>query len=396
MSAQQKTDLFESTYGAWERLGESPFFPIVHSNNGFQVNTSLGQNLKMFGSCDYLGLSQREELAEAAIRAIRDFGTNTYGAQLLIGHTTIHHELEERLSGLHQKYDALLFPSGMSANLAVISELAGEGDVIITDRKDHISIFMGATLSGAQVRSFAHNDMDKLESILQQSQDKNKRVIIVDGLYSADGDFAPMHIIDSLAKQYDAIIIVDEAHSFGIIGESGLGTCELFSAFDCVSAIVGTMSKALGSTGGFVLADPKVIRKLKYLAPSYTSSRGNSPATAAASLAALQLLSEEGNALRAKLAQNVDFVLSELSSLDFNTLNSVSHIVPLVVGEESSTVRVANFLANRGIFTATFLAPHVPKGLGRLRIGLSAAHSLDDCKELISTLVEIRQQGAFS
>ncbi len=391
-----RENTIDATYGRWEDDGSSPFFPVVERNDAFRVDTSLGRDLMMFGSCDYLGLSQRPELAEASIQAIRDFGTNTYGAQLLIGHTRIHHELEDRLSTLHPDYVGLLFPSGMAANLAVIPALVGKEDVILADRKDHVSIFMGATLSGAEVRTFAHNDMNKLEALLQRTQTKRSRCIIVDGLYSADGDHAPMRVIAELAERYDARIIVDEAHSFAIVGPTGLGVAEHDDALERVDIIVGTMSKALGSTGGFVLTRPEIERTLRYLAPSYTSSRGNAPAVAAASLAAFAVLEREGDTLRDLLARNVQHVLPQLRSRGFNILDTVSHIVPLIVGDETKTVEAAGALIKRGIFTATFLYPHVPAGLGRLRIGLSAAHSTDDCAQLIDALADVRDEVGFA
>lgn len=271
MSTLTNTTPVEDAYAQWENDGSSPFFPIVEANRDNYVTTDKHENLLMFGSCDYLGLSQDPSLAESAIQAIRDFGTNTYGAQLLIGHTRIHHELEARLAALGSAAEptldaAILFPSGMSANLAVISMLASKDDVIINDRTDHVSIFMGSTLSGAEVRTFPHNNMVKLETLLASTQTKRRRIIIVDGLYSADGDYAPLDRITALAKDYDAMLIVDEAHAIGIIGKHGLGVSEYFGVLDSVDAIVGTMSKGLGSTGGFVLTRREIEKKLRYMA----------------------------------------------------------------------------------------------------------------------------------
>lgn len=400
MSSLTRTTAVASTYEQWENDGTSPFFPVIGSNNGNYVSTDRHDRLLMFGSCDYLGLSQEPALAEASIQAVRDFGTNTYGAQLLIGYTRIHRDLERELGDLAGSAEpslgsAILFPSGMSANLGVITSLAGKDDVIINDRTNHVSIFMGSTLSGAEVRSFPHNNMAKLESILASTQSKRRRVIIVDGLYSADGDYAPMDRIASLAESYDAMIIVDEAHAFGIVGEHGLGVSEFFGVLDKVDAIVGTMSKGLGSTGGFVLTRPDIEKELRYMAPSYTSSRGSAPAVAAASLAALVHLRDHGADLRQTLASNVSFVLTELRAAGFNILNTRSHIVPLIVGGENTTIDVANWLMEHGIFAAPFIFPHVPAGTGRLRIGLTARHTQDDCERLVSLLIQAKTNFAF-
>lgn len=390
----------EDAYAQWENNGTSPFLPIVEANNGNYVTTDKHENLLMFGSCDYLGLSQEPELAETAIQAIRDFGTNTYGAQLLIGHTRIHHELEAHLAALGSAAAptlnaAILFPSGMSANLAVISTLASKDDIIINDRTDHISIFMGSTLSGAEVRTFPHNNMVKLEALLAGSQDKRRRIIIVDGLYSADGDYAPLDRIAVLAKKYDAMLIVDEAHAIGIIGKHGLGVSEFYGVLDSVDAIVGTMSKGLGSTGGFVLTRTEIEKELRYMAPSYTSSRGSAPAVAAASLAGVKHLAAHGDRLRAQLENNVALVITGLRAAGLDILNTRSHIVPVMVRDEDKTIQVANWLMEHGIFTAAFVFPHVPANTGRLRIGLTARHSQQDCERLIALLIEAKRLFQF-
>lgn len=283
----------------------------------------------------------------------------------------------------------------MSANLAVISTLASKNDVIINDRTDHVSIFMGSTLSGAEMRTFPHNNMVKLEMLLASTQTKRRRIINVDGLYSADGDYAPLDRIAALARKYDAMLIVDEAHSIGIVGEHGLGVSEYFGVLDSVDAIVGTMSKGLGSTGGFVLTRTEIEKKLRYVAPSYTSSRGSAPAVAAASLAGVNHLAVHGDRLRAQLENNVALVLTKLRAAGLDILNTRSHIVPIMVRDEEKTVQVANWLMEHGIFTAVFVFPHVPANTGRLRIGLTARHTQHDCEKLIALLIEAKQQFQF-
>jgi 8-amino-7-oxononanoate synthase len=392
---QVKGTALGEIYGTWERDGISPFFPVIEANNGTSVTTDKHENLLMFGSCDYLGLSQDSVLKAAAVDAIGRFGTNTYGAQLLCGHTRIHHDVESHLGGLSSLSSAVLFPSGMAANLAVISAVAGADDVIINDRTDHVSIFMGSKLSGAEVRTFPHNNTTKLETLLARSADKRRRVVIVDGLYSADGDYAPLDEIVALAERYDAMVVVDEAHSFGIVGPRGLGVADHFGVLEKVDAIVGTFSKALGSVGGFVLTKDEIERELRYMAPSYTSSRGSAPGVAGATLAALRHLSAHGDDLRARLHTNVDLVLGALRAAGVDVMSTRSHIVPVVVGDEDKTIQVANWMMEQGVFTAAFVHPHVPMGTGRLRVGITAGHTTEECTRLVNLLIKAKHEFSF-
>ena len=382
-------------FAAWESEGVSPFFPTVESNTGNRVRMNGRDGVLMFGSCDYLGLSQHPAVAEAAIQAIRRFGTNTYGAQALCGHTVLHEDIEDRLTRLHDKDAALLFPSGMSANLAVLTSLAGPEDVILNDRLNHVSIFMGARLSGAKVRTYQHNDMRRLEAILSSTTDKRRRIIVTDGLFSADGDLAPLDTITGLAETYDAMVIVDEAHSFGCLGPRGLGAADHFGVLDKVDVIVGTMSKAIGSTGGFVVTNHDIQLLLRTTAPSYTSSRGASPAVAGATLKALEIIEQDGAKLRAQLTENVDYISTRLRSAGIDLADTSSQVLPVMIGSEDTTIRVAHWLIEHGVFAAAFTFPNVPRGKGRLRVGVTAAHTRAECDELIDTLLLARAEYPF-
>lgn len=379
----------------WKEEETYPFLPTI-SEIGLNsiVSKEVGPML-MFGSCDYLGLSQNEYLKEESINAIRKFGTNTHGAQIFCGHTNIHRELEQKLANMFGKKSAILFPSGMSANIGVLSVLANSEDVIINDRYNHVSIFMGTQLSGAQLRSYSHNNIKKLESILKQSMDKRKRIIVVDGLFSADGDYAPLDEICKLAKEYSAIVIVDEAHSFGVVGENGLGVAEHYGVIDQVDFIIGTMSKAVGSVGGFLITNSELAHDIRHYAPSYTSSRGSVPAVAAASLASLNYMSENGETLRSRLWEITHFLINELRSEGFNLLNASSPILPLIVGEDDKTVKVAHWLMHNGLYTAPMISPAVPKNQGRLRIGVMSSHTKEDCLKLIELVKEVRKIYEF-
>lgn len=382
-------------FAAWEAEGVSPFFPTIESNAGNRVRMNGRDGVLMFGSCDYLGLSQSPAVAEASIQAIRLFGTNTYGAQALCGHTLLHEGIEQHLARVHGKDAALLFPSGMSANLAVLTTLAGPDDVIINDRLNHVSLFMGAGLSGAKVRTYQHNDMNRLEAILSSSMDKRRRLIVTDGLFSADGDLAPLDQITSLAETYDAMVVVDEAHSFGCVGPRGLGAADHFGVVDKVDVIVGTMSKAIGSTGGFVVTDDQSQLLLRTSAPSYTSSRGASPAVAGATLRALEIIEDDGAALRTRLAENVEYLSSRLRVAGIDLGDTSSQVLPVMIGSEDTAIRVAHRLIELGVFTAAFTFPSVPRGRARLRVGVTATHSRAECDELIEKLLSARDELPF-
>lgn len=364
---------------------DSPFFPLIETTSGHHVRMD-GTDVVTFGSCDYLGLSQDPRVKERAVAAIGAFGTNTYGAQVLCGRTVLHDAVERHLARIHRKERALLFPSGMTANIAVITTLAGPGDTVINDRSNHVSLLMGSRLSGARVRTFLHNDMDRLERLLAACRDSRRRIIAVDGLFSADGDFAPLDRIVDLAAAYDALVVVDEAHSFGVVGPRGLGVADHFGVLDRVDVVVGTMSKAVGSVGGFVVSDTGVHDALRGLAPFYSNSRGAPPAVAGASLAALELIETEGEELRASLNRNVAHITSTLRSLGFDLLDTRSHVVPLFVGAEEETLLLARRLRDHGVFLAPFIAPAVPAGRSRLRIGVTATHTPQQCALLFRAL----------
>ncbi|GAA1368105.1 7-keto-8-aminopelargonate synthetase-like enzyme [Brevibacterium luteolum] len=283
----------------------------------------------------------------------------------------------------------------MSANLAVLTSLAGPEDVIINDRLNHVSIFMGARLSGAKVRTYQHNDMRRLEAILSSTTDKRRRIIVTDGLFSADGDLAPLDTITGLAETYDAMVVVDEAHSFGCLGPRGLGAADHFGVLDKVDVIVGTMSKAIGSTGGFVVTSHDIQLLLRTTAPSYTSSRGASPAVAGATLKALEIIEHDGPELRARLAENVKYISSRLRVEGIDLADTSSQVLPVMIGSEDTTIRVAHWLIEHGVFAAAFTFPNVPRGKGRLRIGVTAAHTRAECDELIDRLLQAREDYPF-
>jgi len=276
----------------------------------------------------------------------------------------------------------------MAANIGVLSTLATKEDVIICDRRDHVTIFMGATLSGATVRTFRHNDVDSFRRLIERTDDGSfKQIFVVtEGLYSADGDAALLGQIVPIAKDHHAVVVVDEAHSFALRGPRGLGIADEQGVYSEVDVVVGTFSKALGSTGGFVLCGQEAREQLQYFAGSYTSSRGLAPAVAGAALAAVDLVIAEGRQLRETLNSNVEYVMKSLRQSGVDTGKTVSHIIPVMVGDEQATVDLARFMLEHGVFGAVFVYPHVPRRQGRIRFGITAAHTRSDLDTLIESL----------
>jgi 8-amino-7-oxononanoate synthase len=370
-----------------------PYFPVIKEPIGNRVLLDNGTSLLVFGSCDYLGLSQDTRVKEAAAAAVAHFGTNTYGAQIFNGYTSLHRDLEHRLAAVLGKESALLFPSGMHANIGAIASMMQPGDVIINDRLNHGSIFMGCRLSQANIRTYRHNDMGRLRSILRQTQGAARVLIAVDGLFSADGDYAQLPTICALAEEFDALVLVDEAHSFGVIGPEGRGVVAHFGVEDRVDVITGTVSKAVGSVGGFVAGSTELIEGLRHMAPAYLLSRGSPPSAVAASLASLAILDLEGDALRHGLWSNVKLARDALARGELHLIEGESHLLAVPIGSDEDTVGIARRLTSKGVLTTAMIAPGAPSGKGRLRLTVTARHRQSEIEDGISLLAEAVANG---
>ncbi|WP_339254527.1 pyridoxal phosphate-dependent aminotransferase family protein [Paenibacillus sp. FSL P2-0136] len=375
----------------WRNAEEYPYFPVIEEilGSSVAVEEQNGElSYLMLASCDYLGMSRDDDVKKAAIKGIEIFGTNTFGAQIFSGYTSIHRDLERKLAQYIGKEVALLFPSGMHANIGTITTMMGQDDVIINDQYNHASILMGSKLSDAQVRTFPHNNMQRLEKLLENSQDKRKRMIIVDGLFSADGDYAPLDRICDLAEQYDALVMVDEAHSMGVCGPTGRGACELFNVIDRVDIIMGTMSKGIGSVGGFIAASHEIEDVLRHFSVPYLNSRGLSPAAAAAALASLTKLSTHGDNIREKLWKNTRYLIEQFRTQNVNILNTETPIIPVIVGDFGLTMKVVQWLKKKGILVSAMVYPSVPTG--RLRLGVTPWLTEEDCKRTVELICEAK------
>ena len=341
-----------------------------------------GQTLINFGSNVYLGLAA-ESLNDAVIAAIQTHGWGSGASSLVTGRSSLHAELEAALAEFEGTEAALLFTSGFAANVGTITALASKGDVIFSDAKNHASIIDGCRLSGARVQVYPHGDIDYLRMMLPQASAFRRRLIATDGLFSMDGDLAPLCDLAALAEQFDAMLLVDEAHATGVFGNQGRGTVEHWGVEEGVHVRVGTLSKAAGSIGGFVVGTRSLIEWIANRARTYVFSTAPPDAIAAAGLAGLRRIKEEPHR-RTELLSRADQLRRRLIALGCDIGESASQIVPIMVGEPHAAMQFAASLRKSGFFVPGIRPPTVPEGESLLRISLSYAHT----EVMIAALIE--------
>ncbi len=345
-----------------------------------------GRRLVNFASNDYLGLAGDERLREAARRAIATDGVGAGASPLVTGRTVWHERLERRIAELEGTDAAVLFPTGYAANAGTISTLVGRGDIIFSDEYNHASLIDGCRLSRATVCVYPHADVDSLAEQLQQ-QGFGRRLIVTDGVFSMDGDIAPLRELSQLAEKYDCMLLVDEAHATGVMGEHGRGACELAGVESTHVIRVGTLSKGLGAVGGFVAGSKELVDFLWHRARTQVFSTSLPPSICAAALEAIGIIQEEPErrvALSARVLQ-LRLPLARAGLLASQT--EVTPIVPIVIGDPQETMSVARVLEDNGLLVGAIRPPTVPIGTSRLRISLSAAHSEAVVDRLLSTLL---------
>lgn len=330
----------------------------------------------IFCSNNYLGLAKHPKVTEASIKAIKEFGFGAGASRLISGNTVIHEELEKMIAKFKGRDAAIVFSTGYMANLGVISSLVGENDTIIIDRLNHASIVDACRLSKAKLQVYPHKDMAALEKILKRSDKFKKRLIVTDSLFSMDGDIAPLPQIVKLAKEYNAITMIDEAHATGTLGENGKGAEEHFGIEGQIDIVMGTLSKAIGSLGGFVAGSQELINYLRNRARSFIYTTALPPAACAAALAAIEIIENEPELVR-NLRMNSRFLGKE------------TPIIPILIGDADKTTEVSQKLFDRGIFVSGIRPPTVPKGESRLRITVSAVHTKEEIECLASLLQEL-------
>jgi len=365
--------------------GYYPYFIPLEDTEGTEVVVN-GKRMIMIGSNNYLGLTTHPRVRQAAMDAIKRFGTSCTGSRFLNGNLAWHNQLEQELADFIGKEAGLVFATGMLTNLGTISSLVGRGEVVITDREDHASIIDGCRLSFGEMRRFKHNDMAHLELVLQGCEDKAK-LVVVDGVFSMGGDIAPLPEITSVCERHGARLMVDDAHSLGVLAQ-GRGTAAHYGLTDKVDLIMGTFSKAFASLGGVIAGDAEVIDYIKHTARALIFSASMPPSNVAAVAAALQVIKEEPE--RVSRVQAIgERMRKGFQELGFNTLNSQTPIVPILVGEDMKTFMFWKELFEAGIFVNAVVPPAVAPNQSLLRTSYMATHTDAHLDRVLETFEQV-------
>ncbi len=390
-------DLFEKCYNytiAREvmRAGIYPYFKPMHGNENNMMDDGK-QKLIMFGSNNYLGLTTHPKVVEAAINAIKRYGTSCTGSRFLNGTMHLHEELENELARWLGKESALVFSTGMQTNLGVISALCDRNDYIIIDKHAHASLIDGARLSWGKIKRFRHNDTNDLKKVLESLPAHTGKLIVVDGVYSMEGDIAPVPEIVDIARQYGARVLVDDAHATGVLG-GGKGT-EAYFGISNVDLLTSTFSKSFASLGGFVAGKEQVVHYIKHIARSMIFSASLAPPNAAAALAALKIMQQEPERIQRVNAIGRR-VKAELTAMGFETGQSQTPIVPIIIGDNIVTMKAWKYLYDSGIFVNAVLSPAVPEGMQLLRTSYMATHTDDQVDKALELFYKMGKQfGLF-
>jgi 8-amino-7-oxononanoate synthase len=346
-----------------------------------------GRVLLNLSSNDYLGLSQDPRLIAAAREAATLWGVGAGASRLVAGHLALHREVEDRLAAFKGTEAAVIFSTGYMANLGTISALVGAGDTVFGDKLNHASIYDGIKLAGATLARFPHRDLARLEKLLQKAT-PGRRLIITDSVFSVDGDLAPLAELVELKERYDAVLMVDEAHATGVLGPGGAGLAEALGVTSRVEVNMGTFSKALGSLGGYVAGDRRLIDYLHNRARSFIYSTALPPPVLGAIGAALDVVTREPERRKYLLEESQSF-REGLAQAGFDLLGSETQIVPVLVGDNARTLEVAARLRERGLLAVALRPPTVTPGRARLRFSLSAAHSREDLAAARKIIIEV-------
>ncbi len=379
-----------SLYDAPQKVidaGIYPYFREIESDQDTVVDIN-GKKVLMFGSNSYLGLTNHPKIKEAAINAIKKYGTGCAGSRFLNGTLDIHIELENRLAELVGKDAALCYSTGFQVNLGVVSVLAGRNDYLILDELDHASIIEGSRLSFGKVIKFAHNNMDSLEAKLKLCEPDRMKIIVVDGIFSMEGDITKLPQIVQLAEKYGASIMVDDAHSLGVIGKNGRGTASHFGLTDSVDLIMGTFSKSMASLGGFIAADREVINFIKHNSRSLIFSASMTPASVATVMAALDIMLSEPERIE-HLWEITRYAKKLFDEAGFDTGKSESPIIPLFVRDDIKALKLTRILLDEGVFINPVVSPAVPKEDCLIRFSLMATHTHQQIDEAFDKITKV-------
>jgi 8-amino-7-oxononanoate synthase len=391
MAVEKNMDIFDKCYKFTKAkelmaVGMYPYFRVIESAQDPEV-TIKGRKMIMVGSNNYLGLTNHPKVKEAALGAIRQYGSGCAGSRFLNGTLDIHVRLEEKLAVFIRKEAALVFSTGFQVNLGVISAVTGKDDIIIIDKMDHASIIDGCRLSYGEVRKFRHNDMTDLERILKENLHR-KKIIVVDGVFSMEGDIVNLPEVVALAKKYNARLMVDDAHGIGVLGNTGRGTAEHFGLEKEVDLIMGTYSKSLASIGGFIAGEEKVVHYIKHFARALIFSASPPPASIAAVNAAIEIIENEPERIE-RLWANTRKMHEGFKTLGFDTCSSETPIIPLLVGDDLLAFKMAMMLQEEGVFANVAVSPAVPSGKALIRTSYMATHTDEHLNKVLKAFEKV-------
>lgn len=388
-------DIFDKCYkftraDEAKAMGIYPYFTPIQEVKGNKVKVD-GKEMIMVGSNNYLGLMNHPRVMKAAKEAVDRYGVATCGSRFLNGTLDIHIELEKKLAEFMKKEAALAFSTGFQTNQGIISTLIGKGDSVITDKMVHASIIDACRLTYGQVYRFKHNDMADLEKILSSLNKDAGKLIVVDGVFSMEGDLINLPKVVELSKKYSAKIMVDDAHGIGVMGKSGRGTSEHFGVEDDIDLVMGTFSKSIASLGGFVAGDAKVISYIKHFARALIFSASITPASVATAIATVDIIQTEPER-RERLWNITKKMKSGFQALGYNTGPTETPIIPVMVGNDEMAFMLCRLLREDGIFTNPVIYPAVPKGQSLIRTSYSATHTEEELDTVLASFEKCGKQ----
>jgi 8-amino-7-oxononanoate synthase len=368
-------------------MGVYPYFRAISGKQGTEVEME-GQKVLMFGSNAYTGLTGDQRIIDAAKAALDKYGSGCAGSRFLNGTVDLHVQLEKEFAEFEHKDDALCFSTGFFVNSGVLAVICGREDYIICDERDHASIVDGRRLSFAKQLKFKHNDMEDLEKVLQKCEPNAVKLIVVDGVFSMEGDLANLPEIIRLKKKYNAAVMVDEAHGIGVFGKEGRGVCDHFGVLDDVDIVMGTFSKSLASIGGFVAADFDTINYLRHTCRTYIFSASNTPAATAAAMEALHIIRKEPERMQ-KLWETTNYALKRFREEGFEIGDTESPIIPLYVRDVDKTFIVTKLAFDNGVFINPVIPPACAPQDTLVRFALMATHTKEQVEKGVQVLKKI-------
>lgn len=391
--AERTGSALDFLYDEIEQLKRDGVFRLPRVLEGAQEPRAVfdGREVINLSSNNYLGLANHPRLREAAKDAVERYGAGSASVRTIAGTMSLHTELERRLAAFKRTEAALVYQSGFTANSGTVSALLGREDVIISDELNHASIIDGARLSRATIKVYPHKDVAAMKQLLEESKGARRILVITDGVFSMDGDIAPLPDIVEVAKQYNAIVMVDDAHASGVLGENGRGTVDHFGLHGQVDIQIGTLSKAIGVLGGYVAGSRVLIEYLIQRARPFLFSTSHPPAVTAACLAALDLL-ESDPSLVQRLWDNARYFRDGLAGLGFDVSGSETPIIPVIVGEGRKAMELSDRLFEEGVFAQGIAYPTVPRGKARVRTIVTAAHTRDDLDQALEAFAKVGRE----